>query len=407
MKLLVLAAMLAPASAPAAAPPPPAPARAEAPAPAIVVRGERMEETGAALRACIARRCPTDEDVDASLAYAESQLEGGLYHEARTTLLRSLDRNKKQAKRYPVPVSDLYRANGKVAAHLGLDRDYFTSTLSMLRALKAGLPPDDYRLFGARMEVAAAMGRLRGHEAARNAYAELAKDARQQGRPDIAAMAELRSILNHYPPYARAPLIREIARSQDPAMRAAVLEARLALINVARASGDKEQAALLMRELSGLKINRPVLIYAPPFEMTVRELDPETNVTNAGYTMEIGSHVTRLATSGSFSETRRVAGNFDDKWIDVGFWVTREGKVGELKVLRHDGDTSWAGPLLQSIQGRLYTPGNGNALDSYRVERYTYTAGYGPETGSHMQQRTPKARVEYLDLAGDGLAAPE
>jgi hypothetical protein len=382
------------------------PAPRSEPTPQIVVTGQRLEDTEAALRACLARHCPPDQDINASLAHAENQLTAGRYHEARKTLLSALGRNRGQAKTYPVAVSDLYRASGQVAAHLGLDQSYLASTLSIYDALKAGLPKDDYRLYQARMEIAGMLGRLRGHEAARRAYADLARDARKQGRPDIAAMAELRSILNHYPPEMRAKMIRAIADSRDPAMRAAVLEARLALINVARAAGDMEQVAVLTRDLAGLNPARPVLIYSPPYELVIRDLPTDTNVLGVSVSNTMGSPETRLSTSASFSDMKRLSGNFDDKWIDVGFWVTPEGKVDDLKVLRKKGDIFWADPLLESIRNRLYTPGNGNAADSYRVERYTYTAGYDERTGSHLQQRTPKARIEYLDLTGDGLAAP-
>lgn len=76
-------------------------------------------------------------------------------------------------------------------------------------------------------------------------------------------------------------------------------------------------------------------------------------------------------------------------------------------MLRKSGNIFWASPLLRSIAGRLYTPGNGRALDSYKVERYTYTSGYVGATGSHVAQRGPQGRVEFLDLSGDGLSTPQ
>jgi hypothetical protein len=258
------------------------------------------------------------------------------------------------------------------------------------------------------MEVAAMLGRRQGHEFARNAYARLARDARKAGRPDIAAMADLRSILHHYPPGDRARLIREIAASQDPALRGAVLEARLALINIARAEGRMEDVALLSRELSGLRINRPVLIHSPPFEFTEAEIASSTNVLANGY-VPSGDQTpaTRLNVAG-FSVSKRIAANYDDMWIDVGFWVTPEGKVADLKILRKQGEIFWTEPLLRSIAGRLYTPGNGKAVDSYRVERYTYTSGYtSSTTGTRVAQRGPQARIEYLDLSDDGLKKPQ
>jgi len=48
---------------------------------------------------------------------------------------------------------------------------------------------------------------------------------------------------------------------------------------------------------------------------------------------------------------------------------------------------------------RRYTAGKLNDPASMRSERYTYTSGYEGQTGTRAQQRSPKARVEYMDLS--------
>jgi hypothetical protein len=124
-----------------------------------------------------------------------------------------------------------------------------------------------------------------------------------------------------------------------------------------------------------------VLIYAPRYQLNVQEL-------NTGNPTEIN------AARGN--PAARFGGNFDDMWVDVGFWVQPNGRVSDLQVLRKGGSSaSWADPLLQSIRGRLYGP---LEKPSYRQERYTYTAGWEFQTGSHIKRRSPRARVEYLDL---------
>src|SRR5205085_1071541 len=175
--------------------------------------------------------CPPNEEIDASLALAENQLIYGKYHDARTTLLAALGRNKREAAEYPVPVSDLYRANGRVAAHLGLDADYYRSTWGIYHTLKYGLPPGDVRQFSALMEVAEMMYRTYGHERARLYYESVARRARKAGRPDIAAIAELRSAIRHLPPDSvwQVNVIKRVAGLDGPEMRAPALEARLAL----------------------------------------------------------------------------------------------------------------------------------------------------------------------------------
>ena len=131
--------------------------------PTIIVTGQRIRDAEAALRDCLARHCAPDKDIDATLALAEAQILDGDYRDARTTLLHSLGRNKDEAKRYPVPVSDLYRANAKVAANLGFDRDYYSSTWGIYRSLKAGIPQEDWRHYTALFEIAEMNARTRGH----------------------------------------------------------------------------------------------------------------------------------------------------------------------------------------------------------------------------------------------------
>src|SRR5688572_29585540 len=180
----------------------------------IVVTGRRIDDASADLKACLAKRCKPDEDIDATLRLAETQLMAGKYRDARTTLLAALGRNKDEAKTYPIPVSDLYRANGKVAAHLGFDKDYYTSTWAIYRTLKHGLPSEDHRKFTALMEVAEMMFRTRGHERARHYYDRVSDEAKRVGRNDIAALAQLRSAIRHLPPGSDMQ-VRAIKRIAD------------------------------------------------------------------------------------------------------------------------------------------------------------------------------------------------
>ena len=375
--------------------------------PEIVVVGRRIEDAKARLDSCLARNCPADEDIDATLALAEGQIIAGKYREARTTLLQSLGRNKDQAKRYPIPVSDLYRANGRVAAHLGFDGDYYRSTWGIYRALKKGLPSAEYRHFSAQMEIAEMMGRTRGHDRARLYYEKIAGDARKAGRQDIAAIAELRSALRHLPPSMGRPVVRKIANSKDPSMRAAALEAKLALARTAYEENDLEAAQAIQTEFATFDIERPILIYSPPYEILEQE---KLNDSMFGVQMNApgpgGRAVTKNLPYGRWSTTGRLSPSFDDMWIDVGFRITRAGEVADVKVLRSRGDIFWTDPLLASIRARRYTPGADNDPNSVRLERYTYTSRYEGTTGSRLADRSPQGRIEYLDLSAGGISVP-
>ena len=64
----------------------------------VTVTGRRIQDFRDRLRACLARGCPPNEDVDASLALAEVEFESGEYEDARRTILQSLDRNRRQGR---------------------------------------------------------------------------------------------------------------------------------------------------------------------------------------------------------------------------------------------------------------------------------------------------------------------
>ncbi len=398
----------------------------------IVVIGQRIDDATAALKDCLARGCKPNEDIDATLRLAETQLLAGKYRDARTTLLASLGRNDDWAKAYPVPVSDLYRANGKVAAHLGFDRDYYRSTLGIYRTLKQGLPSDDYRKYMAMIEVAEMMYRTRGHTRARLYYDQISDQARRDGREDIAAIAELRSAIRHLPPGSSMQMaaIRKVANLQGEKMRAPVLEAKLALARMAYQKEDEAAAQAIQDELVPFNIKRPILIYQPSYAMVARELDsgsefafpfapaparggepgggmvggpgtftpgPSGGNPNGLQSSNRASITSSLAVA-QWSTTKRVSGNFDDMWADINFRILPDGKVSDVKIIRSKGDVYWTKPLLISLRGRRYTSGKPDDASALRTERYTYTSGYEVQTGARGMQRSPKARVEYIDL---------
>ena len=410
--LLASALLIADQPSPAASPP-------------IVVVGQRIRDAQSRLRDCLARNCKPNEDIDASLALAETQLLAGEYKDAEAALAASLRRNKRHQGSFPIPVSDLYRAHGKVSAHLGEDKQYAYSTWEMYRVLKNAFSDDDEKVFSARMEVAEMVATRRGHERARRHYADIAKDARAAGRPDIAALAELRSYIRHFPPWReKEAMIRRISDSRDPRGQAAALEAKLALAKVAFEKDDVAEAEAIVADMSRFNLRRPILIYAPAYQMVERGagddefgIDPPSAPCSGGFSCGGGGSPTSGAGSGApttltlnlgqfSSPMNRVSANFDDMWIDVEFSITPEGKVSDLKVARSRGDLFWAKPLLASIGGRRYTPARAGSPGSQRLERYTYTSGFEGMTDTRMKDRSPQPRIEYFDLSPTGLTAP-
>jgi hypothetical protein len=384
----------------------------------IVITAQSIDQARTRLDACLARHCPPNEDIDATLGLAESQLLQGKYHDARKVLLSSLGRNKREARAYPVPVSDLYRANGKVASHLGLDSDYFRSTWGIYRTLKYGLPSEDVRKFSALMEVAEMTYRTRGHERARTQYESIARQARAAGRPDIAALAELRSAVRHLPPNSRWQVneIKRIAALPGPEMRAPALEAKLALARMAFLEGDERAGQAIQQEIAAMGVKRPILIYSPPYETDKRDTNgvqaafgdfrDATLTEVSGGPDSVGRPgISRLGSVRShgtqtFSTWREAP--VVDMWVDIAFHITPEGRVADARITRNHGDTYWAQPLLKSLMGRRYTPADPTSPTSRRLERYTFTSGFERKTQSRSESHAPDTRVEFLDLSEAG-----
>lgn len=364
--------------------PPPADAKDD-----IIITGRRLSDTERTLAECLARKCPPGEDIDATLAHAENLFVAGEYQRARMTTKASLGRNRRHAAALPVPVSDLERSNGRISAHLGETFDYTFSTWGILRALKAGLPESDPRLIGARMEIAQMIQATHRYEIARKTFEQAVSDAAKIDRPDLVAAGRLRlaglEFVDGDEGLGRKAL-EKIANRDDPRTRGARMTARLLLAQVDRQRGKEDRTEDLLAEIRKLRLKQPVLLFAPHYEL----------VENRG-----------VALDGQRMRLDKVAPDaFDKKWIDVGFWVRPDGRVEDVNVLRSQGATKWADPLLTSIKGRLYTPvAENDSEGAFRVERFTYTSFFETQTGTRVRQRGARARVESLDLTLDRKTA--
>ena len=362
----------------------------------IVVTGQRLPDYRAALAACLARRCPPNEDIDATLTLAEALFMEGEYDEARAAVRASISRNRNQARTYPEPVSDLYRAGTRLAEHMGRDGEAGYYVYRSLNALQAGLPVEDHRHFTARLEIVQSMAALGQPEVARRELRRLAEVARAGGREDVANLAELRTLWLDYleSPYgpARGRLI-EMSRWTDPRRRLLSYGAKVLLVRIYSREGDDRRADAMIAEMARDGDAPRQLLYSPPYRLG-QQSDAEADRQRQDAVYNRGLMTANLA--------ERLTDTFEDKWIDVGFWVQPNGHVDDLQLLRRGrGAGGWEGPLLASIRGRRYSPAD---RPTYRLERYSYTATlHGTATGSHIPDRSPRARIEYLDLT----AAPQ
>jgi hypothetical protein len=351
----------------------------------VTVVGQNLQHYRDRLAACLARHCPVNEDVDATLALAESQFLNGEYRDARSVVRASLRRNRDQASAFPEPVSDLYRVQARLARHIGFDHEARLAAFGILRSLQAGIPTEDHRHFTARLEIADMQLQSGNLNGALHALEELIAAARAAGREDVVAMAELRgafyqlaAVPRHGEALAR---LEHWASLEGEANRFRATGARLILARLYRREGDIARSDALFARVaqSSAASARRRLLYSPRVQLAQQgRLDGQDPTEPAN----LSPHI-------------QMADDMENGWIDVGFWVAPDGRVSDVEILRRGAEPSWSQPLLQSIGSRRYTTA---AEPTYKIERYTYTSEWFQGSGSRLARRSPAARVEYLDL---------
>lgn len=358
----------------------------------IVVTAIPLAKSRSDLEACIARQCPPEEDVQATLVHAENQFVAGAYKEARQTLEKSLDRNRRYKAKLPLGIADLLNANANVAAHLGEATIYRHALFERRDTLRDHLPADDPNMLRAELDLGDSRLKMGYPQEAERKYLKMERYALGKGRPQIAAIARTRYlsllVLKAQASPAddwRAKLARkEIAKyvaNPTPGAEKYALVGELLALRLDRAMGiHKSTDALIARMIAEGGMERPALLYAPALERN----DEDS---------------WRAERSGNVN--RREPMTDVDKWVDIGFWVNDAGRVEEAEILRNQGNTGWADILLRSIGGRLYVPAasaSGARQRFFMIERYTLTAGWERKTGSHLRQRSPVPKIERLDL---------
>lgn len=367
----------------------------------IVVTARSLKETADALAACLARKCPPDEDVAASLAHAENLFVGGDYDKARATLLQSVSRNRKHGQAYPVPVSNLFRANSRVAEHMGEAKSFQSSVLDMRDTLKKGLGADDARTLVAQIEVGDSRTKLGFPLEAIRIYGDVEKRALTLNQPRVAAYARLRTAAlklsigkeekSAQDKREARELLEQLANNPLPGASEFSLAARILMARTDREDGNEATTSAIVRDFAQQGgADRPVLIFSEPIKM-VRD--------NGG---------------GPAAETiaqRLTSLDISDRWADIGFWVNADGRVSDPEVLRGNGDRSWLKPVYTHLASRVYAPlrkdGNDGTPGFYMIERYTLTARFAYDsTGTRIRRRESIPRIERIDLTPEDYTPP-
>jgi hypothetical protein len=188
--------------------------------------------------------------------------------------------------------------------------------------------------------------------------------------------------------------LAKMAADRSPNAKLGRVAAMVLLARLDRETGNGQTSSALIEEMRSLHMRQPLLLFAPNVDLGWRfdengGATPNVDPASGGIApmVEAGSTTRLLATD-----------NFEDRWIDVGFWVSPDGKVGEPEILRSHGPTDWTPKLMRSIAGRAYSP---IEEPTYKVERYSLTSRYMNVTGTRLRQRSPNARIEYVDLTVD------
>ena len=372
-----------------AAPPAPATVNRE-----VVVTARPLSATADALARCLARSCPPDQDIDATLAHAENLFVAGEYKDARTAMLASIRRNGRHAKAHPVAVADLHRANARVAAHLGEPDAPRQGMTASLLALKSSLSPTDYRVLAQRVELADSLLRGGRLSSALRSYREIGRDAARAGQPRVEGYARMRLAVIYaalvdagsveYRSSARAA-VAWFDGTTGPDLEPFRIAARLL---TARSAIDKGDLSAIDRLAArpAAEGGRPMLLFQPPVMPRAPGRAYNSGMSAGGQAMI----------------------DVDDQWADVSFRITPEGRVADVAVLRESVglQRSWLDPYLAAIAGRRYTAtADPSAPVLSRVERYTRTALWGALKGTRIRVRTDERRVVVLDLTDD-VATP-
>ena len=369
----------------------------------IVVIGQSLKDTEKALADCIARGCPPDEEIRAALAHAENQFVTGEYRDAKTTLNKTAGRNRKYGDKYPIEVSDLFRASSRIAEHLGEGKQFQLSVLDMRDTLKEALPAEDARVMVAQIEVGDSRAKLGYPDEALRIYKDVEEKAAKANLPRVSAFARLRGLLLNYSRGEEGQFaaikqkardgLSEMVQRPTPGAEDMALVAEVALARIERKEGKGQSTEAIIRRFAEKGgADRPILLSAEPVKL------PDNPRMNAD--KSVGGNVLAFT-----------AANFEDRWIDVGFWVNANGLVSDVEVLRSEGSIDWAKLVSESIKSRIYAPLKKTDEDAnpayYMVERYTYTARYMDETtGTRIARRSPQPRIERIDITPENYDKP-
>ncbi|PCD04474.1 hypothetical protein COC42_09505 [Sphingomonas spermidinifaciens] len=362
----------------------------------VIVVGETIQKAERDLAGCIAARCPPAEEVRATLALAEAQYLDGDVQAARATAKAGLKRNRRFASSIPIELSGLVRTSARMAAHLGLTDEMRHETINNAVMLRKHAGADHRQAMIARAEMGDSFVQTGRALAAREIYADMARDAARLGVRDMEGLALLRlAALDLQIARLQRTRGENAARTIDYLRESRVPEhavygqAATVLDAVMRAQdGDETRLDAAIDELRATP--SPQLIFAPPIRLG-----------GAFAAAELNGSAPRLGEAGNYAPYFAEA----DNWFDVGFLINPDGRVSDIQILRSGKrfDGRWYPAVQRSLIGRRYTPSAGHSAKAgtYRVERFSMTFPLAQGRHTRLVTRGLTPLISRTDVTAD------
>lgn len=376
MSALLLAVQVATPSSSSAATP--AQATDEA---TIVVVGRAPADTAGALERCLAQGCPAKEDIALSLAHAQAQFVAGDYAGSRRTLTKARGRNRGYADRLPVEVSDLHRANSRMAGLVGLVDESRKGVFDIVDALKKGLDKKDERVMLARLELGAAFAKDGRSRFAFDEYRAVERFARKSGNRPLQGLAIFQRAALLGAMAAEDAEMRPAARrvaalltgSTEPSWRVLGDAARMIPVMLEPPAKREEMIDEVAKTMAPRPVDRMLLLYAPPI---------------------------RLGGTASLAGERT-------EWMDFRYTIGRDGRVRDVALLRGSDKARpvWVEAVASALGRRRYAPIalSAGEAEPQRTERVSFVSDFTIDWGSKSSSRNRDRRAVAQDLNGKAL----
>lgn len=345
-----------------------------APTADVVVVGHRAEQE---LAACLARKCPPAQEVEAALQASVEQFADARYTDARRTLQAAIGRNKRHAAELPGPVSSLYATLATVAEHEGDTNLWRTASRNNVLILRKNLGTANMATMTEELAFADDMVGQGAIDLADGIYCRVQSRATANGRGDLAASAAFRRAWLAL----QRERFREAQRFADTAVtlagdnNAIMTELREILrTRVAVRKGDEGAVDALAARLGQATSVRPTLIYTPPIDDINPPQDPR--------------------------EPHKPLLDRGIYFADVGYWIRPDGKVMDTELLRTNGLGQWKSAILHHVSQRRYVPLKltDGQPGLYRIDRFTVRGNIDTPIGTRIRQRMGNLSIHVVDL---------